>query len=144
MPYLVPSSKPTAYDIPIEAVIELPDQRRYHVATCNTKNVIWSFEQMIAHHTISGCPLESGDLIATGTLSGPTFGELGCLYEMSRGGEQACKMKSETSNAETLKRVYLEDGDTVEFSTSMNSPRDRGRVGFGTCRGTQRPSTSVD
>lgn len=91
---------------------------------------------MVAHHASAGTPLRPGDLIATGTLSGPEQAEAASFFELSYNGEKPFKMTADTPGKGTISRGYMEDGDTIEFSASLPSPDGVGRIGFGTCRGT--------
>ncbi|KAH8897752.1 Fumarylacetoacetase [Thozetella sp. PMI_491] len=134
LPYLTQKRTNSVYDIPIRVSLQVGSER-YRIAECNTKNVIFSFAQMIAHHTRGGCPLRTGDLIATGTLSGSTQGELGCLLELSRDGVSPHSLESESSPKRILARTYLEDGDTVEFRARVGGLDGEGAVGFGVCKG---------
>jgi len=84
---------------------------------------------MVAHHTVNGCNLRTGDLLATGTVSGPTPGELGSLLELTRNGAQPFTLPT----GET--RTFLEDGDTVILRGYCQRDGAR-RIGFGECRGT--------
>lgn len=88
----------------------------------------WTFGQMIAHHTANGCNLRPGDLIGSGTISGPTTGTEGSLLERTRGG----KMPLQLRNGET--RTFLEDGDEVVLSAYCQRS-GLPRIGFGECRG---------
>ena len=89
---------------------------------------MWSFPQMIAHHTLGGCPLRTGDLLGSGTISGPGGqGESGSLLEMSRGGKQDVLLYG--MNA----RTFLKDGDTITLRGVCGE--EGARVGFGECRG---------
>ncbi|KAJ5611969.1 hypothetical protein N7528_009074 [Penicillium herquei] len=103
---------------------------RYSMFECNTKNVAFSFAQMLAHHTAGGCPMRTGDLIATGTLSGTSRQTLGCLLEASRNGTDPFEMETEGLEKRRNNRRFLEDGDTVLFFAP----------GFGDCRGQVLPS----
>lgn len=85
---------------------------------------------MVAHHTVGGCPLRTGDLIATGTLSGPVRRELGCLLEATIDGSQPYEVEAEHPDKRGISRVYLSDGDIIEFKS----------LGFGSCRGQLLPS----
>lgn len=109
------------------------------MAECNSKNVAWSFAQMIAHHTRGGCPLRSGDLLATGTLSGPTRGELGCFMESTLGGTTPYDMESNGPSKKKLSRRYVEDGDTITFTAQARGRDGLGQVGFGVCKGEVLP-----
>ncbi|RFU31445.1 hypothetical protein B7463_g4871, partial [Scytalidium lignicola] len=131
-PYLDQHKKESVYDIPIQVSLET-ETAKYNVSECNTKNVIFSFAQMIAHHTAGGCPLRTGDLIATGTLSGATRKELGCLLEITRNGAELYEIEAVNAAKEKINRSYLEDGDMVEFIAHVRGKM--GRVGFGACRG---------
>jgi fumarylacetoacetase len=88
----------------------------------------WSPAQMIAHHTSNGCNLEIGDLIATGTVSGPDPESWGSLLEKTAGGRNAINL----GNGEN--RTYLLNGDEIILSARCEKPGYR-RIGFGECRG---------
>jgi fumarylacetoacetase len=98
------------------------------ILTSNARHLYWTPAQMIAHHTINGCNLMPGDLIGTGTISGPEDHELGSLLELTVGGSRPVDLP----NGEN--RTFLQDGDEVTF---------RGRcekagfvpIGFGPCSG---------
>ena len=108
---------------------------KYQVSECNTNNVIFSLAQMIAHHTRNGCPLETGNLIATGTISGQPLKERGCFFEMTQNGTVSYEMESESQSGHKASRLYLEDGDTVEFTAQAKGKDGLGNVGFGACKG---------
>jgi fumarylacetoacetase len=112
------------------------ESEKYHLTRCNTKNVVFSFAQMLAHHTAGGCPMQPGDLIATGTLSGATQPELGCLLEASWNGTRQCTASTKAgAESKSINRVWLQDGDIVQY-TAQALPKDGlGRVGFGECSG---------
>lgn len=111
--------------------------QRYQVADCNTDNVIFSFGQMLAHHTRGGCPLRNGDLIATGTLSGPKRENAGCLLEQTWGGTQPYEMVA-IGTHDNVHRAFLEDNDTIEFTAQASG--GLGNVGFGACSGKVLPA----
>lgn len=86
---------------------------------------------MLAHHTAGGCALRTGDLLATGTLSGPTRAELGCLLELTWDGTRRVVEGSS-------RQGFLEDGDVVSFTARAGGGvkgNEKGRVGFGVCKG---------
>ncbi|KAK5400786.1 glycerol transporter [Exophiala xenobiotica] len=117
------------------------DSTRYTVADCNTKCMVFSFAQMIAHHTRGGCPLRPGDIMATGTMSGGTKSEEGCFLELTRpDGENAYEMTAEGPSNRQIRRSYLEDGDIIEFSAQIRTKDGAGNVGFGLCRGEVLPA----
>lgn len=95
---------------------------------------------MIAHHTRGGCPLRTGDLIATGTLSGPNLENAGCLLEQTWGGTKPYEMMAEESSLGSVHRSYLEDNDTVEFSARVAGRDGAGSIGFGVCSGKVLPA----
>ncbi len=96
---------------------------------------------MLAHHTAGGCPLRTGDLVATGTLSGSSRPQLGCLLELTRHGAEPVELVSaEGGAASTIHRTYLEDGDEVSFYAQARSADGRVTVGFGVCAGQILPS----
>jgi fumarylacetoacetase len=87
----------------------------------------------VAHHTINGCNLRAGDLLGSGTLSGPEPTQAGSLLELTGGGTRPIAL----SNGET--RGYLEDGDTVILRGHCRREGFRS-IGFGECRGTVLPA----
>ena len=102
------------------------------VSIGNARDLYWTFAQMIAHHTMNGCNLRPGDLLGSGTVSGPTPEARGCLMERTwRGTEPLSLPRGET-------RAWLADGDTVIIRGWCE--RDGRRLGLGECRGTVRPA----
>ena len=89
----------------------------------------WTAAQLVAHHSVNGCNLQSGDLFGTGTLSGPGASQGGSMLELTQGGKQPIRL----ANGET--RSFLEDGDAVILRASCERAGFR-RIGFGECRGT--------
>ena len=88
---------------------------------------------MIAHHTVNGCNLRTGDLFGSGTLSGPAPDQAGSLLELSQGGKRPIAL----ANGEA--RTFLEDGDSVILRGYCERAGAR-RIGFGECRGTVLPA----
>jgi fumarylacetoacetase len=99
----------------------------------NFRDSYWSVAQMLAHHSSGGCNLQTGDLLGTGTQSGPQPGQGGSLLELSSGGRQPLKLPG----GET--RSFLQDGDTVILRAHCERPGAR-RIGFGECSGTVLPA----
>jgi fumarylacetoacetase len=97
------------------------------ISRTTAKNLMWSFPQMIAHHTLGGCPLRTGDLLGSGTISGTEAGQRGSLLEMSEGGKKDVLLYG--MNA----RKFLKDGDTITLRGFCG--KDGHRIGFGDCRG---------
>ncbi|HYC47322.1 MAG TPA: fumarylacetoacetate hydrolase family protein, partial [Burkholderiales bacterium] len=96
----------------------------------------WTIAQMVAHHTVNGCNLRPGDLLATGTVSGPEPGELGSLLELTRNGAQPFALPGGDS------RTFLEDGDEVIIRARCTREGFRG-IGFGEARGVIMPALST-
>ena len=93
----------------------------------------WTPAQLVAHHTVGGCNLRPGDLLGSGTLSGPRPGEAGSMLELSAGGQQPVELPG----GET--RRFLQDGDTLTLRARCTRPGAR-RIGFGLCAGTVMPA----
>ncbi|MDH4393263.1 MAG: fumarylacetoacetase [Aquabacterium sp.] len=93
----------------------------------------WTPGQLVAHHTVNGCNLRPGDLLGSGTLSGPTPAQAGSLLELSQGGKQPITLP----NGE--QRTFLQDGDTLVLAGHCSRPGAR-RIGFGSCAGTVLPA----
>jgi fumarylacetoacetase len=98
------------------------------VSRGNMRDLYWSPAQLVTHHASNGCNLRSGDLLATGTISGPEEGSEGCLLEMKHRAEPLRLPPGET-------RVFLEDGDQVTFCAYAER-EGLPRIGFGECTGT--------
>jgi fumarylacetoacetase len=99
----------------------------------NFRDAYWTVAQLVAHHTVNGCNLRSGDLLGSGTLSGPKAEQGGSLLELSQGGKRALPLP----NGEL--RTFLEDGDTVILRGYCQREGFR-RIGFGECRGSVLPA----
>jgi fumarylacetoacetase len=106
------------------------------ISTSNYADAYWTLAQLVAHHTVNGCNLQPGDLLGSGTLSGPAPEQGGSLLELSNGGKAPITL----SNGE--QRSFLEDGDTVILKAYCERPGAR-RIGFGECRGTVLPARSA-
>jgi fumarylacetoacetase len=99
----------------------------------NARDLYWTLAQMLTHHASSGCNLQSGDLLASGTVSGPTKESVGCLLEMTRRGAEPIQLPSGEA------RKFLEDGDEVIFRGYCER-EGHPRIGFGECRGVIVPA----
>ena len=98
------------------------------VSRGNFRDMYWTVAQMIAHHTSNGCNLRPGDLLASGTVSGPEPAARGCLLELTRGGAEPITLPTGEQ------RKFLEDGDEVIIRGHCEREGAR-RIGFGECRG---------
>ena len=107
------------------------------ITRTNFLHMYWTFGQMLTHHASNGCNLRPGDLIASGTASGPTDESRACLAEMNstRGRDPITLPNGET-------RLWLEDGDEVIFR-GAGAARRLVPIGFGECRGRDRPGARL-
>jgi len=128
LPYLREARKNNVFDIQLQVDIVTDDGSTTTVTKTSGKNLIWSFAQMLAHHTVGGCPMRPGDLLGSGTISGEDASSRGSLLEQNLGGKQ----KIQLSNGQ--ERMFLADGDTVNIYGTCGS-EDFGLVGFGVCSG---------
>jgi fumarylacetoacetase len=94
----------------------------------NLRDIYWSIAQLVTHHTSNGCNLRAGDLLATGTVSGPDAGSEGCLLERRHNAEPICLPGGKV-------RTYLQDGDRITLRAYAQKPGLPG-IGFGLCSGT--------
>jgi fumarylacetoacetase len=99
------------------------------VSRSNLRNLYWTPAQLVAHHTSNGCNLQPGDLLGSGTVSGPESDSLGCLLELSRNGRERISLGA------GVERGFLEDGDEVVFHGYCEREGFVG-IGLGECRGT--------
>ena len=133
LPYLR-AKGPQAYDLHLQVALQTPQMDTPQVITrTNLRHLYWSPVQLLAHHTVGGCNLRPGDLLATGTVSGPTPDSLGCLLDLTRRGENPLILPSGE------RRVFLEDGDTIILTGWCEGPDYR--LGFGECRGRIQPAS---
>ncbi|MFO1413827.1 MAG: fumarylacetoacetase [Burkholderiales bacterium] len=140
LPYLASPANTAhgAFDIALEVWLAtasmraagLPPQR---LMQSNFRDSYWTAAQLVAHHTVNGCNLAPGDLLGSGTQSGPEPGQGGSLLELSQGGKAPLML----ANGE--RRSFLEDGDTVILRGHCARPGFR-RIGFGDCAGTIVPA----
>ncbi len=127
LPYLQ-SSGEWAYDIHLEVSLQGEKMGAPHlICSSNFKYLYWNICQQVAHHTVNGCNLRSGDLLASGTISGPDKSSRGCLLEQVWGGTEPIQFP----DGET--RVSLQDGDRVTMTAWCQG--DGFRVGFGEVTG---------
>ena len=120
-------------DLTVEAYLESAQMRKERrepmlLSRGNLRELYWTLGQLVAHHTSNGCNLRPGDLLATGTVSGPDAGSEGCLLEKTHGGEPVRLPSGET-------RKFLEDGDRITLRGYAYRP-GMPRIGFGECAGT--------
>jgi fumarylacetoacetase len=128
-----------AINIELEVWLQTTQMRHAgHPGDCisksNYSDAYWTMAQLVAHHTVNGCNLRTGDLFGSGTLSGPNPEQGGSMMELGAGGKRPLIL----STGET--RMWLEDGDTVIFRGYCQRDGFR-RIGFGECRGMVLPAS---
>ena len=101
----------------------------------NARDLYWTPAQLITHHTSNGCNLQTGDILATGTISGPAPTSAGCLLELTRNGAQPLLLPTGES------RAFLADCDEIILRGSCEAP-GHPRIGLGECRATILPARS--
>ena len=131
LPYLSSqyNSEKGGLDIQLEVLLETEQMRNageppIRLSQSSFRHSYWTIAQMVTHHTVNGCNLQPGDLLGTGTQSGPLPEEAGSLLELSGGGKQPISLP----NGE--QRTFLEDGDQVVFRGWCDS-NNATRIGFG-------------
>ena len=111
------------YDINLEVAIKPEESKESKVCSSNFKYMYWNMVQQLAHHTINGCNINVGDLMASGTISGKEKGSYGSMLELSWGGKNPVTLDDGSS------RVFINDNDTVVMRGYCE--KDGKRVGFG-------------
>jgi len=114
------------YDINLEVTIHPENSKESIVSSSNFKYMYWNMSQQLAHHTINGCNLNIGDLMASGTISGKEKGSYGSMLELSWGGKTPVILDDVNS------RLFINDNDTVIMRGYCEN--DGKRVGFGEVR----------
>jgi fumarylacetoacetase len=147
LPYLQAKDRNWGLDIRLEVLLSSAKMRAAGTAPVrlsrgNLSTMFWTFPQMIAHHTSNGCNMMPGDLIASGTISGPEAESRGCMLELTwvgngADGKQLPRKPVSLPTGET--RTFLEDGDEVIMRGWCEKPGLR-RIGFGECRGVIAPA----
>ena len=116
------------YDLELEVEIVPPNGQGKVVCRSNFKHMYWNMRQQLAHHTVNGCNIRGGDMIASGTISGPDTGSFGSMLEISWRGTKPVQMPDGTE------RKFIADGDTVVMRAS------KGLLGFGEVSGELLPA----
>jgi fumarylacetoacetase len=129
----LPAECGAAFDVMLEVYLQSLQMRDIGsppmlLTRSNLRDLYWTIPQMLTHHASNGCNLRPGDLLATGTISGPNEGSEGCLLEMKRRSLPLMLPGGET-------RTFLEDGDRVVFRGYCQKP-GLPRIGFGECAAT--------
>jgi fumarylacetoacetase len=123
---------PMLYDINLEVSLAPEGKTASTITRTNYREMYYSSAQQLAHHTTSGCPMTAGDLLGSGTISGPETHQRGALLEISWGGKDPITLDTGE------RRSFLEDGDTLTLTGAAQG--DGYRIGFGDCTGTILPA----
>jgi fumarylacetoacetase len=121
-------TKPMLYNIDLTVDLAPSGKTPTTITRTNYAEMYYSSAQQLAHHTTSGCPMNAGDLLGSGTISGAEKHERGSLLELSWGGKEPLTLDT----GET--RTFIEDGDTITLTGTAQG--DGYQIGFGTCTGT--------
>ncbi|MFZ4785988.1 MAG: fumarylacetoacetate hydrolase family protein, partial [Flavobacteriales bacterium] len=124
LPYLKYSGN-NNIDIQLQVAIQPEGATETVVSNSNYKHMYWNMEQQLAHHTVNGCNIRCGDMMASGTISGPTEGSFGSMLEIAWKGTKPVPMNDGST------RTFIQDGDTV--IVRGHAEKDGVRVGFGEC-----------
>ena len=133
-----PAAPRAALDIVFELFLSTPDMRARglppaRLSRARSRDLYWTPGQLLAHHASNGCNLRPGDVLGTGTISGPEEENLGCLLEKTHGGKQPIALPNGES------RRFLQDGDEVILTGYCQAPGFV-RIGLGECRGAILPA----
>ncbi|KAF2088697.1 fumarylacetoacetate hydrolase-like protein [Saccharata proteae CBS 121410] len=135
LPYLREKRADNVYDIKLRVDLKTESGSTSTISQTSSRNLLFSFPQMLAHHSVTGCPFNVGDLLGSGTISGLSPDERGSLLEQNENGRISIKL----SGGE--ERRFLEDGDEVTITGVCGSDEDA-LVGFGECVGRIQPAVS--
>jgi len=135
LPYLADSNDQQhgGFDLTAEVYLQTAAMREtgcppHRISRGTLRDMYWTFAQMLTHHTSNGCALRPGDLLASGTISGPSPEARGCLLEITRGGAEPILLP------DGGQRTFLEDGDQVSLRAYCQR-NGAVRIGFGECSG---------
>ncbi len=131
LPYLQCTGNHNTFDIGLEVAIRPQNAPESVVCRSNFKYLYWNICQQLAHHTVNGCNVRTGDVMASGTISGSAPGSFGSLLELTAGGKNAVALAGGAT------RKFLEDGDMVTMRGF--GQKDGLRIGFGEVKGTVLP-----
>ena len=132
LPYLKDENN-YSYDVELDVLLETPTSGKPQVISkSNFKYMYWSANQQLTHHTVTGCNLNPGDLLGSGTISGTEKGSYGSMVELCWGGKEPLKL----SNGE--ERTFLVDGDVLQLRGYCKGAGYT--IGFGECDGKVLPA----
>jgi fumarylacetoacetase len=120
------------FDIKLQVAIQPENDEETVVANSNFKYMYWSMAQQLTHHTVNGCNVRSGDMMGSGTISGPTKDSYGSMLELSWRGQNSVPLKN------GKERKFIQDNDTIVMRAYAE--KDGLRIGFGECNGKVLPA----
>lgn len=135
LPYLREKRAVNAFNIPLEVEITPDGGKSTVISKSNAQNLLYSFPQMLTHHTITGCNMNTGDLLGSGTISGKEPQTQGSILEQTNG-------KNPIKLSDGSERIFLEDGDRVVLRGSAGE--EGSYVGFGDCEATILPALKLE
>lgn len=136
LPYLE-QANPGSFDIQLEVYLKSKNMNKpQRICTSNYRYLYWSIAQQIAHHTIGGCNMQTGDLLGSGTISGPQKGSYGSMLELTWRGQEPIQLE----DGEV--RKWLEDGDELIMTGWCQG--DGYRIGFGEVTGVIEPALKIE
>ncbi|MRI34850.1 fumarylacetoacetase [Endozoicomonas sp. OPT23] len=141
LPYLSSDKNSAQGSLDIQLAValqtsQMKDSETEQLSQSSFRHSYWTAAQMVTHHASNGCNLQTGDLLGTGTQSGPEFEEAGSLLELTKGGKQSINL----GNGE--ERRFLNDGDTI-IMRGWCETAGRARIGFGEVRATVLPAQII-
>lgn len=131
LPYLKKEGK-DSYDINLQVGIKPEDSEETIVCNSNFKYMYWTMVQQLTHHTVNGCPVNAGDMMGSGTISGATKDSFGSMLELTWRGQNPLTMKDGSE------RKFINDNDTVILRGYAKN--NEVRIGFGECTGKILPA----
>ncbi len=134
LPYLQTTGK-KSYDIHLQVGIQPENSTETVIANSNFKYMYWTMAQQLAHHTVNGCNVNAGDMMGSGTISGPTKDSYGSMLELSWRGQNPIVLNDGSE------RKFIQDNDTVIMRAHCKN--EKVRIGFGECIGTILPAISM-
>ncbi len=134
LPYLH-EARPLSYDITLEVGLAPEGGKETIISRTNVRELYYSAAQQLAHHTSCGCPMSTGDLLGSGTISGPGKDSRGSLLEISWNGKESLELDGGAA------RTFIEDGDRLTIRGHAQG--DGFRIGFGECTGVVLPAVPL-
>ncbi|KAK1809021.1 hypothetical protein LTR12_016613 [Friedmanniomyces endolithicus] len=136
LPYLDEGNREAHYAIDLSVELIADSGSKSTICKTSATNLLFSFPQMLAHHTVGGCPFNVGDLMGSGTISGEAKSAKGCLLEQSENGKVSIRLD------DGQERIFLQDGDEITI-TGVCGGDEGALVGFGECSGKILPAIEL-